>query len=141
LMVLDLDQGIMWSLTGDANDHSPVFSPDGNKIAVSYWQNDHWEIHVLNADGTGRVRLTETSVRARLEQMVNGQMPQSWNNAAPAWSPDGSQIAFLTDRSGQWEIWVMAADGSNQRPLVSAEALAGVTLQYNGMEERMLSWR
>jgi Tol biopolymer transport system component len=150
LMSLDLNQGTSWALTDDANDHSPVFSPDGSKIAVSYWQNDHWEVHVLNADGTGRVRLTETSVQARLEQMVNGEMPQSWNNAAPTWSPDGSQIAFLTDRTGQWEIWVMPApgaqaqvnaDGSNQHPLVSADALDGVTLQYNGMNERMLSWQ
>jgi dipeptidyl aminopeptidase/acylaminoacyl peptidase len=147
LMSLDLKQGTIWELTEDANDHSPVFSPDGSKIAVSYWQSDHWEIHVMNADtltgtgGTGRVRLTETSVQARLEQMANGQMPQSWNNAAPAWSPDGSQIAFLTDRSGQWEIWIMNSDGSNQRPLVTAEVLDGITLQYNGMDERMLSWR
>jgi len=95
----------------------------------------------MNADGTGRVRLTETSVRARLEQMVNGEMPQSWNNAAPAWSPDGSQIAFLTDRTGQWEIWVMDADGLNQRPLVPSEILDGVILQYNGMEERVQSWQ
>ncbi len=147
LMGLDLDQETIWELTEDANDHSPVFSPDGSQIAVSYWQVDHWEIHVLNADaltgtgGTGRVRLTETSVQARLEQMVNGEMPQSWNNAAPIWSPDGSQIAFLTDRNGQWEIWVMDTDGSNQRPLITVEVLDGVTLQYNGMEERMLSWR
>ncbi len=142
LMGLNLTQseGAIWQLTDDANDHSPVFSPDGSQIAVSYWQVDHWEIHVLNADGTGRVRLTETSVQARIEQMVNGQMPQSWNNTAPAWSPDGSQIVFLTDRSGQWEIWVMDADGGNQQPLVTAEMLDGITLQYDGMEERMLAW-
>jgi dipeptidyl aminopeptidase/acylaminoacyl peptidase len=143
LMGLDLAQseGTPWSLTDDANDHSPVFSPDGTRIAVSYWQTDHWEIHVLNADGSGRVRLTETSARARLEQMLNGEMPSSYNNAAPTWSPDGSQIAFLTDRTGQWEIWTMNADGSNQQPLVTAEMLDGVTLQYNGMEERMLTWQ
>jgi len=141
LMGLGFAQGTIWTLTNDANDHSPVFSPDGSQIAVSYWQHDHWEIHVINSDGTGRVRLTETSVQARLEQMVNGEMPQSWNNVAPTWSPDGSQIAFLTDRTGQWEIWIMSADGSNQRPLVSTEVLDGVTLLYNGMEERMLSWQ
>ncbi|GAB4550608.1 MAG: hypothetical protein Kow0063_45070 [Anaerolineae bacterium] len=141
LMGLNLDQGTVWQLTDDANDHSPAFSPDGSKVAVSYWQNDHWEIHVMNADGSGRVRLTKTPVQARLEQMVNGQMPQSWNNAAPAWSPDGPQIVFLTDRSGQWEIWTMDADGGNQQPLVTVEMLGGVILQYDGMEERVLSWR
>jgi len=147
LRSLDLNQGTSWALTDDANDHSPAFSPDGSQITVSYWQVDHWEIHVLNADTlagtgeTGRTRLTETSMRDRLEQMVNGEMPQSWNNAAPAWSPDGSQIAFLTDRSGQWEIWVMDADGGNQQPLVTVDMLGGVTLEYNGMDERMLSWK
>ena len=147
LRSLDLNQGTSWALTDDANDHLPAFSPDGSQITVSYWQVDHWEIHVLNADTlagtgeTGRTRLTETSMRDRLEQMVNGEMPQSWNNAAPAWSPDGSQIAFLTDRSGQWEIWVMDADGGNQQPLVTVDMLGGVTLEYNGMDERMLSWK
>jgi TolB protein len=156
LVNLDLSQGTTWALTDDGNDRSPVFSPDGTQVAVSYWQNDHWEIHVINADGTGRVRLTETSVQARLEQMVSGDMPTSWNNVAPTWSPDGSQIAFLTDRTGQWEIWIMPAPGaqahvtadtltgtggSNPRPLVTAEMLDGIMLQYNGVDERMLSWR
>jgi dipeptidyl aminopeptidase/acylaminoacyl peptidase len=141
LRSLDLNQGTSWALTDDVDDHSPLFSPDGSKIAVSYWQHDHWEVHVLNADGSGRVRLTETSIRAILEQQIKGQMPKSWNNAAPTWSPDGSQIAFLTDRTGQWEIWIMNADGTNQHPLLPGEAQAQLHLQYNGMEERMLSWR
>lgn len=95
----------------------------------------------MNGDGTGRVRLTETSVLARLEQMANGQMPRSWNNVAPAWSPDGSQLAFLTDRNGHWEIWLMSADGSNQRSLLAEDVQAELNLGYYGMEERMLSWR
>ena len=75
------------------------------------------------------------------QQELKGELPHSYNNAAPTWSPDGSQIAFLTDRTGQWEIWVMNRDGSNQRLLVPPEVLAGISLQYNGMDERVLSWR
>ena len=37
----------------------------------------------------------------------------------PSWSPDGSQIAFESDRDGDYEIYIMAADGSNQRRLVN----------------------
>jgi Tol biopolymer transport system component len=149
LVSLDLAQGKSWPLTTDVQDHSPVFSPDGSKLAVSYRQGDHWDIHILNADGSGRVRLTETSYLTWIEQELRGETPHSWNNAAPAWSPDGRQIAFLTDRTGQWEIWVMDAEcislpegcGSNQRPLFPPQVLAGVALQYNGVDERVLSWR
>ncbi len=33
----------------------------------------------------------------------------------PTWSPDGSQIAFFSNRSGRRQIWVMNADGTSQR--------------------------
>jgi Tol biopolymer transport system component len=141
LVNLDANQGTTWSLTDDVCDHSPVFSPAGDKIVVTYKQHDHWEIQVLNAAGSGRARLTKTPLRTIVDQRIKGEEPRSWNNVAPAWSPDASQIAFLTDRTGRWEIWVMAADGSNQRPLFPANALDGLTLQYHSVDERMLSWR
>jgi TolB protein len=36
-----------------------------------------------------------------------------------AWSPDGTQIAFSSDRSGSYDIWVMSSNGENQRQLTS----------------------
>lgn len=143
LVSLDLSSGTTWPLTGDVADHSPAFSPEGGKIAVSYYQHDHWEIHTLNADGSNRMRLTSTPWRVIGDQLLAGQEPHSWNNTTPAWSPDGTQFAFLTDRSGAWEIWLMNVDGSNQHPLLPVETLTanGITLQYNDVDERALSWR
>ena len=46
--------------------------------------------------------------------------------AAPSYSPDGSRIAFQSDRSGSWEIWTCARDGSDLAQLTHfAGALAG----------------
>lgn len=35
----------------------------------------------------------------------------------PSWFPDGTRIAFQSNRTGAWEIWVMNVDGSNARQL------------------------
>jgi dipeptidyl aminopeptidase/acylaminoacyl peptidase len=135
LAQMDVNRQASWPLTNDVNDRQPNFSLDGSKIALTYRQHDHWDVHVLNADGTGRVRLTETpwSVTA-------GGKP-SWNNVAPAFSPDGKRIAFLTDRTGQWELWTMNADGSDPKPVFSPEVQAKLNFQYNSNDERVVSWR
>ena len=39
----------------------------------------------------------------------------------PRWSPDGRQIAFVTDRGGGDNIWLMNADGSNKRALTKED--------------------
>jgi hypothetical protein len=140
-------------VSGDHRDHTPVISPDGSRVAVAYWQDGHWEIHTMNLDGSARQRLTSTPLTVlaannRLTtEMIDGQAravaPENanWNNAAPVWSPDGTQIAFMTDRTGQWELWIMNAGGSNQRPMFPNGQLDGLTLNYAGVDERMLSWQ
>ncbi|MDM8529289.1 hypothetical protein QUF58_13930 [Anaerolineales bacterium HSG24] len=123
------------SLTTDYRDKAAVISPDGTKIALSYWQEGHWEVHVLNSDGTGRQRLTETPMRVTITEK------RSWNNAAPAWSPDGQHLLFITDRTGEWEVWTMGVDGSNQQPMFTNGALDGIEFEYGGVDERMFSWK
>ncbi len=141
LTMTDLKQQTYWQLTDQSAGRAPIFSPDGSKVADSFWQAGHWEIHVLNANGSGEVRLTQTPDTWLVDQMLAGnENPQSWNNAAPAWSPDGSQIAFISDRTGSWQIWIMNADGSNQHPLLANGLPDGLTIQYHGVSERVLSW-
>jgi Tol biopolymer transport system component len=41
----------------------------------------------------------------------------------PRWSPDGSQIAFSSDRSGNYEVYVMEADGTDPRRLTQSPAV------------------
>ena len=129
LQQLDVNRNVLFPFTGDLRDRAPVFSPDGSQVAVSYKQDSHWEVYTISAADGSRKRLTPISV-----------LGQSFNSAAPAWSPDGSQIAFITDRNGQWEFYIMNADGSNPRPLLSPAAAAQITPEYNGVDERLITW-
>lgn len=124
LVQLDVNQDTRTSLVENNLDHTPAFSPDGTRLAVAHkGANDQWSIDVINLD-TG----------VRQSPAVTG------NNVSPSWSPDGSQLVFLSNRSGQWEIWAMNADGSNQRAMFAPGTLNGIPLQYNFVDERMVSW-
>ena len=130
LVSLDMTQRKTTALFPNPSDGSPVFSPDGSKLALTYRQHDHWEVYTMDVATGARTRLTKPPILAK---------PQ-YNSAAPAWSPDGQQLAFVTDRNGTWEIWVMQADGSNPHALFTPEIQSQLQLRYDGMNERMLNW-
>lgn len=114
---------------GSVWDTSPSYSPSGEQIAFMSRVHDHWEVFVVNADGSGRRQLTVGN--ARLET------PPS--SVAPAWSPDGQYIAFLSNRDGPWRIYVVHADGSGQRPMFGSQ-LDSLGIRYEWASERVLSW-
>lgn len=60
------------------------------------------DVWVLFPDGR-QVQLTEGPGRER----------------QPAWSPDGTQLAFASDMSGEWDIYAINADGTNLRSITA----------------------
>jgi TolB protein len=130
LRVQSEDGEVSYLITHDARDTSPAWSPNGKRVAFTRRQHDHWEVYVVDADGRNPRRLTDTA------KQPDGDLG---NSAAPAWSPDGQYMAFFTDRSGKWEIWVMRADGSDQRPMFP-EKLDHLPLEYSSVAERAISW-
>ena len=136
LMVQSVDGADAYQLTSAPLDTSPVWSPDGEQVAYVHRQHDHWEIYVVDVATGQQTRLTDTPAWS------DGTAA---NSVSPAWSPDGNYIAFLTDRSGEWEIWIVAApggaeaDGSNASPLFDTE-LDGLMLEYAYAGERAIDW-
>jgi Tol biopolymer transport system component len=104
--------------SGVTIDVDPTFSPDGTKIAftraglVRKRKADPGDIWSMNADGTGQQRLTRGARRA------DGQ---------PAYSPDGTKIAFTRNRVAKdvSAVMVMDADGTNERRLASQGSFNG----------------
>jgi Tol biopolymer transport system component len=62
----------------------------------------NYQIHLINADGSGEIRLTD-----------NPGPDISVGALFPSWSPDGKRITFTSGRDGSgWKMYAMNADGS-----------------------------
>ena len=97
------------------NASDPEWSPDNTKTAFrrnlpgDNGQRFNAEIYVMNADGSHKTNLTRNA---------------AWNDA-PTFSRDGEQIAFKSNRDGDYDVWRMSTDGFAPTQLTNDSAYEG----------------
>ncbi|NDJ36786.1 MAG: hypothetical protein GYB64_19200 [Chloroflexi bacterium] len=110
ILMADLASGQLTRLTDGVY---PTWSPTGNAILFEQYvpidpdvthSVRRTDLFRINADGTGRVNLTQTD---------------DANERLATWSPDGTRVAYARDVTalGQTEVVVMAADGADPQAL------------------------
>lgn len=116
IYVMNTDGSNVRRLTHNpAVDGNPAWSPNGRMIAWgSCRQGGKCDVHVMNADGSGKTNLTNSDEHY---------------DDAPRWSPDSRRIVFASDRDRDpnlpplergRDLYVMESDGSNVRRLTNS---------------------
>ena len=104
------------------NDCCPAWSPDGQRVAFvserdgtpGIRTDGMIGIYVANADGSQVTQLTEVAAVDVYHQRLY--------EYRPVWSPDGRQITFASDTDGDWDIYVIDADGAGLINLTNSRA-------------------
>ncbi|WP_135611384.1 PD40 domain-containing protein [Methanococcoides sp. AM1] len=118
-------------ITQNADKREPVMSPDGTKIAYLSKVSGNYDIWLMNPDGSESRQITDSSSNEGApswspenDMLVYSLEGKLWTvnltsrvpeilrndtfvNTHPVFNPDGTKIAFVSDRSGNSDIWVM----------------------------------
>ena len=104
---------------------SPRISPDNTRIAFASLGREGWAIRMYSLE---------------LNRLVSFPAGTAGGlNQSPAWSGDGTKIAFSSSRTGNPEIWAADANGSNLRQLTNF-AGPNVAPTWNPRTNAQLAW-
>jgi TolB protein len=104
---------------------SPRISPDNTRLAFASLGGDGWAIRMYSLE---------------LNRMVSFPAGTAGgSNQSPAWSGDGTKIAFSSSRSGDPEIWVADVNGGNPRRLTNYPG-PDVSPTWNPRTNAQLAW-
>jgi TolB protein len=104
---------------------SPRISPDGSRIAFASLGKEGWSIRMFSLD---------------LNRMVSFPAGTAGGaNQSPAWSSDGTKVAFSSSRSGDPEIWISDASGAGLHR-VTAFRGPDVAPTWNPRTNAQIAW-
>lgn len=112
LYVVTVADGMIDRLTNhDVRDYGPVWSMDGSHMMVVFalpktLRNGEPALHVMNADGSDMHLLGE-------DEIFTGDL---------TYAPDGETVAYVSNESGFWHIYLMNADGTNVRQITNGDS-------------------
>ncbi|HEX6716124.1 MAG TPA: hypothetical protein VF088_03395, partial [Pyrinomonadaceae bacterium] len=109
--VSDSEKPVLLASLGKTS-YQPTVSRQGNRLVYQVWT---WNSHIWRSEVSGG-----TKPLAAVRLIASTRQEQN-----PQYSPDGSRVAFSSDRTGNQEIWVCNGDGSNPVQLTSLETSSG----------------
>lgn len=112
--------------SGNGSSGDLVWSPDGRQVALASWVGGGatFEIYVMDA---------EVCLGGRMLCRPRRLTTNSADDRMPTWSPDGQQIAFLSNRTGGWEIYTyeVNCETCQMRRLTDMNVAGNTTLRWS----------
>jgi TolB protein len=95
----------------------PDFSPDGSRMVYSSYLGRQWhQLWVMPANGGDAFPISYSWDYGRLNYRHSDQEPR-WDETYVRWSPNGKQLAFVSNRSGNTALWIQNTSGGEQKKL------------------------
>lgn len=101
-------------LTELALPEQPVLSPDGTRL-----------VYVLRTDDTAADRCVRRLWTVDTAGGAPRRLTRGTADVSPAWSPDGTQVAFLRGEGGPPQVWLLPADGGEPEKVTELPLGAG----------------